>query len=389
MLMIMKKLSALITLSAISMAVLCAFGQSKTEAAFEKAMEEYRNSMGNVGLSVVVVKDNRIVYNHNFGYKNLETGEPVTDNTMFRIASISKSFSATSMMQLIEQGKVSLDTDVSTLAGFKIRNPKYPDIVITLEMLMSHTSSLNDNEGYFTLDVINPEKNPDWAKCYNDYAPGKGYEYCNLNFNLTGSFIEKLSGERFDQYVVHHILDPLGLYGGYCVDSLDASRFATLYEWDGKRMAPQPEAYEPRSEKISAYRFGYDTPLFSPTGGMKISALDLARYMMVHMNYGISPLTGARLISEEHSRDMQKERSSDEHYGLALWRTHKMTPVELVGHTGGAYGLASAMFFSPEGKYGFVAISNGKQKSSGTPLNIHTGAVALMYKYFISGESTE
>ena len=152
------------------------------EAAFEKDMEAYRQEIGNVGLAVAVVKNNEIVYHHEFGVADLETGAPIRENSLFRIASISKSFSATSMMQLIEQGKVTLGTDVSSLAGFPIRNPKFPDTVITLEMLLSHTSSLNDSQGYFELDVINPATNPDWAKCYNDYAPGTGYEYCNLNF---------------------------------------------------------------------------------------------------------------------------------------------------------------------------------------------------------------
>lgn len=374
----------ILALAAIVLALLPAAAQQNTvESEFEKEMAAFNEGIGNVGLSVVVVKDNRIIYNHNFGYSNLAEKTPVRDETMFRIASISKSFSATSMMQLIEKGKVTLDTDVSDLAGFRIRNPKYPDTVITLEMLMSHTSSLNDNEGYFSLDVINPATNPDWAGCYNDYKPGEGYEYCNLNFNLTGSFIEKLSGERFDQYVVHHILEPLGLYGGYCVDSLDIRRFARLYEWNGTEMAEQKEAYEPRSAAIAAYRFGYDTPLFSPTGGMKISALDLARYMMMHMNYGKSPVNGKRIIKSWDSRDMQEERSTPEHYGLALWRDTSYTPVELVGHTGGAYGLRSAMFFNPAEKYGFIVISNGCRHATYEGKNILHGAIALMNKYFI------
>lgn len=78
--------------------------------------------------------------------------------------------------------------------GFKIRNPKFPETVITLRLLLSHLSSINDKQGYFTLDAINPAKNPDWAKCYNDYEPGKGYQYCNLNFNMIGTIIEKYSG---------------------------------------------------------------------------------------------------------------------------------------------------------------------------------------------------
>ncbi|MDD2594240.1 MAG: serine hydrolase [Bacteroidales bacterium] len=359
---------------------------SDPTAKFEKEMDTFLKDIQNVGMGVAVVKDNQVIYNHSFGVKNLDTQEAVTNETLFRIASISKSFSATSMMQLREQGLVSLDTDVSELMGFPIRNPKYPETVITLAMLMSHTSSLNDNEGYFTLDVINPATNPNWANCYNDYEPGKGYEYCNLNFNMTGTFIEKLSGERFDQYVKHHVLDPLGLYGGYCVDSLDTSRFATLYEYNNKADSLEacPEAYAPRSEQIRNYTMGYSTPVFSPTGGMKISALDLAKYMMMHMNYGTSP-DGVRIISEESSKIMQTPLSDPEHYGMALWVTDEYTPgIKLVGHTGGAYGLRSAMFFNPAEKYGFVVISNGsKDVASDGKTDILTGPIQLMYKYFV------
>ena len=353
------------------------------QKAFEKDLEAYRQKIGNVGMAVAVVKDNKIVYSHEFGVADRETGAPVKQNSLFRIASISKSFSATSILQLVEKGLVSLDTDVSTLAGFPIRNPKYPEKVITLEMLLSHTSSLNDSEGYFELDVVNPSVNPNWAKCYNNYEPGTGYEYCNLNFNLVGTFIEKLSGERFDQYVVHHVLEPLGLYGGYCVDSLDASRFAKLYAYENGEFVEEKAAYAPRSERIANYRFGYDTPVFSPTGGMKISACDLARYMMMHMGWGTAP-DGTVIISEASSRSMQTPRSDPEHYGLALWHDYEMIPgVELVGHTGGAYGLRSAMFWAPDRSFGLVCISSGtygdfEDEQSG----VLEGTLQRMYKYF-------
>lgn len=356
--------------------------RKQREAAFEQEMSEFIQKTGTVGVSVVFVKNNRIVYNHNFGLKNVERNEPLQDNSLFRIASISKSFTSTSMMQMIEQGKVSLSTDVSELAGFKIRNPKYPDTVITLEMLLSHTSSINDSQGYFSLDGINPEKNPNWAKCYNSYEPGKGYEYCNLNYNLCGTFLEKLSGERFDQYVVGHVLKPLGLYGGYCVDSLQVERFASLYQTNraGALECVDDEAYEARSERIRNYHMGYDTPLFSPTGGMKISAIDLARYMIMHMNYGYSPLAKVRIIPEELSKSMQTPRSDPEHYGLALHHEYDYVKgLDLVGHTGGAYGLNSAMFFNREGKYGFVVITNGYEKARG-----YLGSVIrIMHRNFV------
>ena len=353
------------------------------EKSFEKDVEAYREEVGNVGLAVAVVKDGEIVYHKQFGVKNLQTQEPIAEDDLFRIASISKSFSATSIMQLKEKGLVTLDTDVSSLAGFPIRNPRYPEKVITLEMLLSHTSSLNDSEGYFTLDAINPATNPDWANCYNEYAPGEGYEYCNLNFNLVGSFIEKLSGERFDQYVVNHILRPLGIEGGYCVDSLDARKFVSLYNYRDGQYVEEPEAYEPRSERIAAYRFGYDTPVFSPTGGMKISACDLARYMMMHMGWGTAP-DGTKIIEAEDSHAMQTEYSAPEHYGYALWNdTERIPGVDLWGHTGGAYGLRSAMFWDKDRHFGLVCISSGaKGDYEDEDSGVLNGTLRRLYKHF-------
>lgn len=381
-----KNLSLLLLCAALLLPSCNQSDLSKRAARFESEMDSFRKEAKNIGMSVVFVRDNQIAYVHHFGLKNLLSGDSIDDQTLFRIASISKSFTATSLMQLVEQGVVTLQTDVSDLAGFTIRNPRYPDTVITLEMLLSHTSSLNDSQGYFTLDVINPEANPDWAKCYNDYAPGTGYEYCNLNFNLCGSFLEKLSGIRFDRYVVSHILRPLGLYGGYCVDSLDRTRFASLYEYDPEQdlfTCVDNEAYAPRSERVTNYRFGYDTPVFSPTGGMKLSAISLAKYMLMHMNYGITP-DSVRIISESSSRNMQTPRSDDEHYGLALWQTDQYSPgVTLVGHTGGAYGMRSAMFFNPEKKYGFVVISNGAISRFEDDENILSGTLKRMYQCFI------
>ena len=262
-------------------------GYSQAEKA-EAGIRDIMKESDVVGLSVAVVKNNEIIYTHSFGWKDIETNQPLTDDCIFRIASISKSFSATSIMQLARAKKLSLNDDIGDLIGFKVRNPKYPETVITLRMVLSHRSGINDSQGYFTLDVINPDKNPDWAKSYNEYEPGTGYMYCNLNYNMVGTIIERISGERFDQYVKHHVLDPLGLYGGYCVDSLDRTRFATIYQYDDslKKLVASPGAYNPRREELAQYVMGYSTPVFSPTGGMKISATDLARYMTMHMNYG-------------------------------------------------------------------------------------------------------
>lgn len=358
--------------------------QPTAEGELQAIMDKYEA----IGLSVAVVKDNQLVYNESFGLKDVASQTPLQNDGIFRIASISKSFTATSIMQLVESGQLSLDDDVSNLAGFKIRNPNFPDTPITLRMILSHTSSISDKNGYFVLDVINPNKNPDWANSYNDYAPGEQYQYCNLNFNLAGAILEKTAGERFDQYVKRHVLDPLGLYGGYHVDSLDRSKFVTLYAYnnDSTRFEAAPQAYSANHDVINNYVMGYSTPIFSPTGGMKISAGDLARYMMMHMNYGTSD--GTEIITEESARTMQTPVLEKDGYGLALWTTDELIPGKtMVGHTGNAYGLYSALFFQPEEKFGVIVITNGCNTGfTGEFNDFLKESINSLYRHFIVNE---
>lgn len=345
-----------IVIAAVLLPITSIAQENKAVAAIQQIMKE--NPV--MGLSVAVVKNNTLVYSQSFGLKDAETNTPLTNENIFRIASISKSFSATAVMQLTEANKLNLDQDVSELVGFKVRNPKFPETVITLRLMLSHLSSINDSQGYFSLDSINPTKSANWEKCYNNYEPGKSYMYCNLNFNMIGTIIEKVSGERFDAYIQNHILKPLQLYGGYYVNELDKSKFATIYEYqpDAAKFIVSPNAYAPRTTEVAAYQMGYSTPIFSPTGGMKISARDLATYMMMHANDG--KYNGVRIISKKSSKLMQTAVSDVAPYGFALETPGSIIDgKKMIGHTGSAYGLFSAMFFDPQEKYGIVVISNG------------------------------
>lgn len=347
-------------------------------------MEKYKA----VGLAVAVVKNGRIVFSDSYGYKNLETGEKLKGGELFRIASISKSFTATAIMQLVDKEMISLNEEVGDILGFKLRNPAFPDIPITVSMLLSHTSSLNDTQGYFNFDVVDPKASQDYVKCFNNYSPGSKYEYCNLGYNMLGAIVEKITGVRFDLYVLENILSPLGIYGGFNVDMLDRTKFAQIHEYNSQdnSFKVQPAAYKSRAEELKNYRIGYTTPIFSATGGMKISATDLAKYMSMHMNYG--KLGSIQIISEESSQLMQSEiinAGNNIFYGFALEHAYNLIPEEnMVGHTGSAYGLYSAMFFEPEKKFGFVIISNGAADGYVEGFaNIQRETIRVLYDYFI------
>lgn len=342
------------------------FPTEQTDQAINEVLEEFKA----VGASVAVVKDGKIVYNKSFGYKDWENKTPLSNDDLMRIASISKSFTATSLLQLVDQGIISLDDDVSDLIGFTIRNPHHPDTPITLRMVLSHTASIRDKEDYFTLDHLNPEVYGDCAESYFEYKPGEGYCYSNMGLNLAGTILEKVSGVRFDHYVKQNVINRLGLYGGHNVDSLDAAKFARLYNFREGEFVESTGAYRSVAENMPSYILGYSAPRFSPTGGVKISAHDLAIYMMMHMNYG--EYNGVRLISEESSKLMQTpiwiiQNEGEDQYGLCLqefvdyiddpkYNTPGSYPI---GHTGGAYGLNSIMIWSPADGWGIVAMTNG------------------------------
>lgn len=343
---------------------------STPEERTDKAIREVLNEFSAVGISAAVVKDGQIVYNESFGYKNNETKVPLANTDIMRIASISKSFTATSLLQLVDQGIISLDDDISDLIGFQIRNPHHPEVPITLRMVLSHTASIRDKDDYFTLDHLNPAVYGDCVESYFEYAPGEGYNYSNMGLNLAGTILEKVSGVRFDDYVRTNVIHKLGLYGGHNIDSLDANKFALIYSYRDGQFVESKGAYKSRSEDMPGYVFGYSSPIFSPTGGVKISARDLATYMMMHMNYG--ELNGVRIISEESAKAMQTpvwiiQKEGDDQYGLCLREfTDFMDDSKYnvegnypIGHTGGAYGLNSIMIWSPQDDWGIVAMTNG------------------------------
>lgn len=372
---------------------LIVFSCSSPEKRAAKRIEAFMAKSGTAGLSLAVVRDNKLIYTGAFGKSSLEKNTNLNSDDIFRIASISKSFTTTALMTLADKNLISPDQDVSDLVGFKIRNPKFPDVPVTVKMLLSHSSSLNDSQGYFTLDILNPEKNPEYTKCYNDYKPGTGYQYCNLGFNTLGTIVEKVSGIRFDKYIKQVISGPLDLHASFNPDDFQASDFASLYNADSTGFTLSENAYISRSEDLAPekYIIGYSAPLFSPTGGMKISAPDLARYMIMHMNNGTDPVTGVKVISEDKSKLMQTPviaTGEEGSYCMGLNISSNLIPGEkMTGHTGSAYGLFSAMYFEPVKKFGIVMMTNGTSKEYGTYVDgfapVQRDVVRILYEEFI------
>ncbi|MDR2651023.1 MAG: beta-lactamase family protein [Prevotellaceae bacterium] len=381
----MKRINLIIIMLSCVLFTACKSKIEKLNAQADEAINSVLDNYNYAGLAVAVVSENEIMYSNEFGVKDVETQEKISKTDLFRIASISKTFTSTAIMQLYEQGKFNLDDDISDALGYTVRNPRFPDAKITYKMLLSHTSSLSDAEGYFDYDILKPEINPNYANAYWDYAPGEKYNYCNLGFNLLGALVEIHSGLRFDIYMRQNLLIPLGIIdAGFNIDSLDNSKFVKIYTRQDSAWIESTDAYKSRASEMENYTLGKNAVLFSPTGGMKISAVNLAKWMLCRMNYG--KLDSVQIISEETSKLMfttVEPTNGTSSYGLGIVISKDLVEGDtLIGHTGGAYGLTSAMFFNPDKKFGVVMITNGSTPKNGQD-KIISDIVNAMYKVFI------
>ena len=347
------------------------------------------------GLGVIVFKDGKIVYENFSGKRELAKGLPVERNTRFRVASVSKMFTVFGIMQLVEAGAVDLDEDVSKYLGFTLRNPNFPDEKITARMLASHTSTLRDGDSYslapnysleefFTVGGTAYEDGGHFGQEDKHY-----FKYCNLNYGVLGTIIERVSGKRFDVYMKDNVLKPMGIKADYVVGNFSEEEFrnlGTLYRQENGKWTPQIDSYSVQPPKdtvwdtysLSDYRIGTNATVFSPQGGLRISFEELANCLEMLMNGG--SFRGQRIISAESFNEMcrpqwiydPETKNGDPYdvmfsYGLGLYhidgsgtaRLCEKYDVDLTGHSGDAYGMISGLYFRPSTKDGVIFMING------------------------------
>jgi CubicO group peptidase (beta-lactamase class C family) len=362
-----------------------------------KSLEEIKEKNNLVGLTVCVVKDGEVINLENLGLRDVNRNLPLDNNTVFRIASVSKMFTVTALMQLYDKGLFKLDEDVSTYLGFKLRNPNYPDEPITFSMLMSHTSSLRDGEGYdkFLMASYNQKPFPLLSSVLvsdgpfftsdmwsNTDAPSKGFfTYSNINFGILGTLVERLSGERFDKYCIEHLFKPMNIHASFDVrDISDVSNVGVIYRKENGNWTAQNDDWKgvrPADRELTGYVIGSNAVLFAPQGGLRVSASDLAKFLMMHQNNG--NYKGVKILSEKAAQLMHKtvwsfngkngnsEKEFFTHYSLGCMRTDKLVSgVELLGHSGDAYGLLSGLYYSEKEKFGIIFITNGGEWKPGS-----------------------
>ena len=301
-------------------------------------------------------------------------GRKVGTDDPVRVASISKLVTAIAVMRLVDERRLKLDQDISSYLGFQVRNPAFPDRPITLRHLMSHTSGIRDSidyllplDGSLQSTLSNPEA---W---HSAYKPGDYFSYSNLNSPVIAATIEAATGERFDRIVAQKVLQPLRIdacfnWGAGCSANRRAQA-VTLLRSNGdlardtplKGRDPCPVlASSTGSCDLSIYRIGKNGSSFSPQGGLRISAQDLAKIGQLLLNGG-RPLLSAKAFAEMTKPQWRyngingdTDRGYFQAYGLGVHIHNDSEGSKWIGHVGEAYALRAGLWVNPKTRRGFA-----------------------------------
>ena len=361
------------------------------------------------GLSTLIVKGEQVIWDHYFGYSNLEDSLLVDENTMFSLASVSKTITATALMQLWEQDMFELDDDIDPYLPFNVNHPDYPFSPITFKMLLTHTSGIKDNWnvmpyyegdselelGYYLEQYLTSEGNlynPNAS--FTNSTPGTNYSYSNIAVALIGYLVEMISDMPFNEYCNENIFGPLemnntawflheiddidqiampyslsGGNGNNCYDIgcgiYDESNpcfcdsECTYYDdccsdYDEVCGEDGTGSSEDAFALIPINHYGYSD---YPSGQLRTSALDLSRILTSYINGG--QYNGIQILEQETIDLMQTAQIPfiDSEQGI-IWYYKTSNQRTLFGHNGGDLGTITEMFYSVSDDIGVIVLCN-------------------------------
>lgn len=316
------------------------------------------------GLSACVVKNQELVWSNAYGIADFETNIPVETTTLFTVASISKLFVATAVMQVYEDGLIDLDTDINEYLDFEVTNPNFSNSPLTIRQLLSHRSSLRDPEGDmydyweegdhsadlhdFLENILTPTGNNYQANYYNPNAgPGNTQWYSNIGFSLLALIIEQVTNMPYHAYCKSNIFEPL------CMDN-------TTFFWSETDIAntamPHRRVngeYEPLGR--------YSIALY-PSALIKSNVIELANFILAYTGRGT--VDGVQLL-ESSSVDLLTPYDFNAE-NLGWWNgtnwtfTFHFPDDEVWFHGGYMPGVRARMNYYSDDSTGVIILTNGE-----------------------------
>ncbi|MGE6257117.1 serine hydrolase domain-containing protein [Heyndrickxia sporothermodurans] len=301
---------------------------------FEDKLRERMSKERIPGAAVAISQNGKIIYQQGFGVKDIDTKEPVTPNTIFGIASVTKSFTALAIMKLEEEGKLSIhDPVIYYLPEFHIQEVDMKSIKI--HHLLTHSTGLAPiqrreelNQFHEHLTYLAEGKHDVLGK------PGEYLSYCNDTFLLLGAIIERVTGRLFRRYITEELLFPLQMHRStFSLEELDKLHdVSTPYIYNDKKGRYEKQNWP----TLGNYEVG---------GGIRSNVLDLLKYGELYLN------SSNAIISAEQSKKMLQPYLSinrKSYYGYAFEITPDYHGVTLIEHGGGQPGVSSNFGFIPE-----------------------------------------
>lgn len=319
----------------------------------DQFISEAVKKYGGTGVQVAVLQGDEVTHTAEYGWAQ-KNKYKVTADTIYRIASPTKTIVSMVAHRLVDEGKLSLEDDISKYLGYTVRHPDYPDDPITVRMLLCHTSSLKDVDYRENLSQLKSHLTS--GNAFTSAKPGRNFVYNNFAFSLLGAVLELAADSNITDMAEEYFFKPMGIFASFLRGRVPVEQFGILYYPGGgvglDMMSNQGE-------------HGYYTDpgggMFCFPGGLFISAANYARLLAVLANEGV--YKGQRLLSAEavaSIQEVQFKRGDNIQQCLPVWRRDGMYGQEsLYYHTGSAYGVYSLYAYNPSTDTAVVVITSG------------------------------
>lgn len=322
--------------------------------AIDAYVEEQMHRLKMPGVSLAIVEGDQIVHIRGFGQAR-PGGEAPTPQTPFFIGSLTKSFTALAVMQLVEVGKIELDAPVQRyLPWFRVADPR-ASAQMTVRHLLNQTSGLPTLLGMANLDDFDsrPDATERQVRALSTLMltrpVGSKFEYSNTNYNVLGLIVEAASGESYADYIQNHIFNPLGMSHSHTSKAIAQQNGLAVGHryWFGHPF-PAPNLSIPLSSL--------------PSGQLISSAEDMAHYLIAHLNGG--RYCGTQILSEAGIDELHRGAAEMSEMGFSLgcygmgWVSQKTGESRIVSHSGIVPDFGAFMALVPEQKKGMVLLFN-------------------------------
>jgi CubicO group peptidase (beta-lactamase class C family) len=319
----------------------------QSPSTFEATLTRLAEQEGLPSLVVGINEAGIPIRTFSYGSVDKNIDKPVNGETIYYLASLSKVFSAVAILQLVEEGRLDLDRDVSDYLPFDVNNPAFPEGSITCRMLLGHRSGLADkNYSVFPgqsapplhpaiEEILVPGSTRYEADIWRNVKPGFSYLYSNISTALLGYIVEVVSGQNYGEYCREHIFDPLGMSRtSFDLNDLDKSNFALPY--------------------INGSPVNFYSVELYPSGMLKSTLNDLTKFATAILEGGI--LDGTRILNESSIMDMFRLHDDDSPVGYVWFNYASLGG--LWGHAGWFHGYQTMMLVDPHQNTSAIILSN-------------------------------